>query len=147
MAAIFGPQTPASAEHIRSITKFVEIPFFDTRWNYHPVNPVLTMKLTNFLPFYFSVTAERETCNLLQKGVAAIFGPQTPASAEHIRSITDVAEIPFIDTRWNYHPVNPVLTSNDRNAYTINLHPDVDTVGKRDLKIQVTLKRLGVKVS
>ena len=62
--------------------------------------------------------------------MAAIFGPQTPASAEHIRSITDVAEIPFIDTRWNYHPVNPVLTSNDRNAYTINLHPDVDTVGK-----------------
>ena len=88
------------------------------------------MKLTNFLLFHFSVTAERETCNLLQKGVAAIFGPQTPASAEHIRSITDVAEIPFIDTRWNYHPVNPVLTSNDRNAYTINLHPDVDTVGK-----------------
>ena len=88
------------------------------------------MKLTNCLLFHFSVTAERETCNLLQKGVAAIFGPQTPASAEHIRSITDVAEIPFIDTRWNYHPVNPVLTSNDRNAYTINLHPDVDTVGK-----------------
>ena len=67
--------------------------------------------------------------------MAAIFGPQTPASAEHIRSITDVAEIPFIDTRWNYHPVNPVLTSNDRNAYTINLHPDVDTVGKSQVTV------------
>ena len=40
----------------------------------------------------FSVLAEKETCNLLQKGVAAIFGPQTLASSEHIRSITDVAE-------------------------------------------------------
>ena len=78
----------------------------------------------------FSVMAEMETCNLLDKGVAAIFGPQTLASAEHIRSITDVAEVPFIDTRWNMHPVNPVLTSNERNAYTINLHPDINTVGK-----------------
>ena len=39
--------------------------------------------------------------------------------------------------------MNPVLTSNDRNAYTINLHPDVDTVGKSDLKIQVKPKKTG----
>ena len=62
--------------------------------------------------------------------MAAIFGPQNMASAEHIRSITDVAEVPFIDTRWNMRPVNPVLTSNQRNAYTINLHPDINTMGK-----------------
>ena len=53
--------------------------------------------------------AEMETCNLLDKGVAAIFGPQSLASAEHIRSITDVAEIPFIDTRWNMQPVSSIL--------------------------------------
>ncbi len=40
-----------------------------------------------------SFTAERETCALLQKGVAAIFGPQNEASAQHIRSITDVVEV------------------------------------------------------
>jgi hypothetical protein len=76
------------------------------------------------------VTAERETCGLLQKGVAAIFGPQNMASAEHIRSITDVAEVPFIDTKWNMHPVNPILTSMTKSQYVINLHPDVTTLGK-----------------
>ena len=69
--------------------------------------------------------------------MAAIFGPQNMASAEHIRSITDVAEVPFIDTRWNMRPVNPVLTSNQRNAYTINLHPDINTIGKIVSKIQI----------
>ena len=91
-----------------------------------------------FASFVYSVTAERETCALLQKGVAAIFGPQTLASLEHIRSITDVVEVPFIDTKWNMHPVDPVLTSDHRNEYTINLHPDVTTLGSAfiDLVIQ-----------
>ena len=62
--------------------------------------------------------------------MAAIFGPQTLSSAEHIRSITDVAEVPFIDTKWNMHPVNPILTSTQRNEYTVNLHPDVTTLSK-----------------
>ena len=79
---------------------------------------------------FYSVLAEKETCGLLQKGVAAIFGPQTLASSEHIRSITDVAEVPFIDTKWSMHPVNPILTSNQRDQYTVNLHPDVTTLGK-----------------
>ena len=30
----------------------------------------------------------------------AIFGPQSDSSAEHIKSITDDKEIPFIDTRY-----------------------------------------------
>ena len=76
------------------------------------------------------MAAERETCKLLQQGVAAIFGPQSQASAEHIRSITDVAEVPFIDTKWNMAPVNPVLTSDHRSEYSVNLHPDVNTLGK-----------------
>ena len=53
------------------------------------------------------------------------------ASANHIRSITDVAEIPFIDTKWNMKPVNPILTSSiHRSDYAVNLHPDVTTLSK-----------------
>ena len=37
-----------------------------------------------------------------EKGVVAIFGPLSKTSSEHIRSITDSMEIPFIETRWNY---------------------------------------------
>ena len=51
----------------------------------------------------FSFEAERKTCELLEMGVAAVFGPQNLATADHIRSITDVAEIPFIDTRYKQH--------------------------------------------
>ena len=49
----------------------------------------------------FSYAAEEAVCNLLLKGnVMAIFGPQSDSSAEHIKSITDSKEIPFIDTRY-----------------------------------------------
>ena len=94
--------------------------------------------------FVYSVTAERETCALLQKGVAAIFGPQTLASLEHIRSITDVVEVPFIDTKWNMHPVDPVLTSDHRNQYTMNLHPDVTTLGKFIVTLRYILRYLAL---
>jgi hypothetical protein len=40
--------------------------------------------------------------NFAEKGVVAIFGPASKFSSEHIRSITDSMEIPFIETRWNY---------------------------------------------
>ena len=80
--------------------------------------------------FYSSYAAEKETCALLQRGVAVIFGPQSDASADHIRSITDSVEIPFIDTRWNYHPSNRVLGSETGEEYTVNLHPDVESLSK-----------------
>ena len=52
--------------------------------------------------------AERRTCELLQKGVVAIFGPLSKPSSEHIRSITDSMEIPYIETRWNYRSQNVI---------------------------------------
>ena len=66
-----------------------------------------------------SYMAERKTCYLLgkggfvyesfvpkqiisEKGVVAIFGPLSKPSSEHIKSITDSMEIPYIETRWNF---------------------------------------------
>ena len=41
-----------------------------------------------------------QVCNQLRQGqVVGIFGPQTDSIAEHVKSITDMVEIPFIDTR------------------------------------------------
>ena len=78
-----------------------------------------------------SFAAERETCRLLQQGVAAIFGPQSHASADHIKSIIDSVEIPFIDTRWNYRPsARNFLGQKTSEQYTVNLHPDVETLGR-----------------
>jgi len=74
-----------------------------------------------------SFAAERETCHLLEKGVVAIFGPTSKFSSEHIRSITDSMEIPFIETRWNYRSQRKVIGS--AGGYAFNLHPDITTLG------------------
>ena len=57
---------------------------------------------SNLIPFVVlsSFQAERQVCASLNKGnVMAIFGPQDDYIAEHIKSITDMIEVPFIDTR------------------------------------------------
>merc|ERR1712128_302144 len=71
-------------------------------------------------------TAERKTCHLLEKGVVAIFGPLSKFSSEHIRSITDSMEIPFIETRWNYRSQKVIGSA---GGYAFNLHPDITTLG------------------
>ena len=78
-----------------------------------------------------SFMAEKQVCKMLREGsVVAIFGPHTDAIAEHIKSITDMVEIPFIDTRWQYSFHNPIATYDPSTQYTVNLHPDVATIGK-----------------
>ena len=60
----------------------------------------IQLSLYLFGLFYSSFQAEKMVCGALQKGnVMAIFGPQDDYIAEHIKSITDMIEIPFIDTR------------------------------------------------
>jgi len=73
-----------------------------------------------------SYLAERKTCYLLEKGVVAIFGPLSKPSSEHIKSITDSMEIPYIETRWNYRSQKIIGQAGD---YAINLHPDITTLG------------------
>lgn len=70
--------------------------------------------------------AERKVCQLLEKGVVAIFGPRSKASSEHIKHITDSVEIPYIETRWNYRSQNVIGSAGD---YAFNLHPDITTLG------------------
>ena len=51
-----------------------------------------------------SYFAETMVCSHLSKGnVMGIFGPQDDYIAEHIKSITDMVEVPFIDTRYVLH--------------------------------------------
>ena len=67
---------------------------------------------------------------MLSKGVVAVLGPQSKANSDHIKSICDNFEVPFIETR-------PALT--DRHQLSsINLHPDPDKMGDILGKISVT---------
>ena len=60
------------------------------------------------------------------KGVVAIFGPLSQSSSEHVRSITDSMEIPFIETRWNYRSQKVIGSA---SGYAFNLHPDITSLG------------------
>ena len=59
--------------------------------------------------------------------MVAIFGPKSATSSEHIRSIADSMEIPYVETRWNYRPETRGPSS---TGYAFNLHPDVSTLSK-----------------
>ncbi|XP_069951037.1 glutamate receptor ionotropic, kainate 2 isoform X4 [Cherax quadricarinatus] len=67
------------------------------------------------LPADDSFKASKQVCKLLRSGVAAIFGPQSENTANHVQSICDAMEVPHIETRWDYK-----LT---RDAYSLNLYP------------------------
>lgn len=56
----------------------------------------------------------------LQQGVAAIFGPDDPASAVHAANICDTKEIPYIDTRFDQFSQIPI----------VNLYPDAETLSQ-----------------
>lgn len=48
---------------------------------------------------YFFWRGSEIVCNILRKGVAAVFGPQSSSAARHIQSICDTMEIPHLETR------------------------------------------------
>ena len=58
---------------------------------------------------------------MLSKGVVAVLGPQSKANSDHIKSICDNTEVPYIETR-------PALTERHQLS-SINLHPDPDKMG------------------
>ena len=56
------------------------------------------------------------------KGLAAIFGPQSGTTSSHIQSICDTLEIPHIETRWDYRLI--------RDDYSVNLYPHPRALGQ-----------------
>lgn len=61
-------------------------------------------------------------CQMATSGLAAIFGPSVPSTANHIQSISDTFHIPHIETRWDY--------SFERGDYAINIHPHPSSLSK-----------------
>lgn len=61
-------------------------------------------------------------CELLQKGVVAIFGPTSTFTTQHVQSICSRFGIPHIIYNWGYQQ--------DSETYSANLHPDFRFFGK-----------------
>ncbi|XP_050461377.1 glutamate receptor ionotropic, kainate 2-like [Cataglyphis hispanica] len=56
-------------------------------------------------------------CKLINSGVAGIFGPQNKLTANHVRSMCDTLDIPYITARWD---------SESKRSNVINLYPHPD---------------------
>lgn len=63
----------------------------------------------------------KKACEMINEGVAAIFGPQSVRTTTAVQEVAEAAGIPLIINRWEYR-TNPSNT-------TVFLHPHADTKG------------------
>ncbi|XP_022255411.1 glutamate receptor ionotropic, kainate 2-like [Limulus polyphemus] len=77
-----------------------------------------------------SFQASKKVCDLLEKGVAAIFGPQSEESSSTVQSFCDAMHVPHVEIRWDFrtygdnHSVNlfPYTTSLSKAYYDYVKH-------------------------
>ncbi|XP_023228292.1 glutamate receptor ionotropic, kainate 1-like [Centruroides sculpturatus] len=69
-----------------------------------------------------SIQTMKATCNLLDKGVAAIFGPESPSTSNLVESVARKYDIPYIQIAWNY--------IRQTNSYGVNLYPHPSSLAK-----------------
>ena len=60
---------------------------------------LLTETLATY-PTDDSFKASRKLCDLVERGVAALFGPISPISANHVQSVSEALHLPYMQTRW-----------------------------------------------
>lgn len=84
-----------------------------------------TESMTGYRLYSFSV------CNLVQKGVSAIFGPDTAPPNEIIQSVSTSLEIPQFQVFWNPKLGQfPMQTESDKPNLVLNLHPEPVVLAK-----------------
>ncbi|XP_060523976.1 glutamate receptor ionotropic, kainate 2-like [Cylas formicarius] len=71
--------------------------------------------------------AGEKVCDLITKGLAAIFGPESPEINELVQSLSSTLQIPQFQTIWN--PRLSSLTA-DRSSPIFNLHPSAAALSK-----------------
>ena len=82
---------------------------------------LVTMDIARY-PQDDSFKASKKLCELIQPGIAAIFGPSSPFSANHVQSVSEALHVPFMETRWDY--------DFKRSSYSISVHPHPSMLGK-----------------
>ncbi|GFT00092.1 putative glutamate receptor [Trichonephila clavipes] len=66
-------------------------------------------------------------CKLLEKGLSAIFGPQSEIPSMHVQSICDDLEVLHVQSRWE-HLLN-------RDKLSINLYPNPSVINEAFVRI------------
>ncbi|KAL1131752.1 hypothetical protein AAG570_011365, partial [Ranatra chinensis] len=67
------------------------------------------------VPEYDSFQVGRQVCELLSGGVAAVFGPRSSDTWDHVQSICDTMEMPHVGFRWD--------DKQRRGSCLLNLYP------------------------
>ena len=88
--------------------------------------------------YEFCSTFSHVVCKAFRsnKGLAAIFGPQSGTTSSHIQSICDTLEIPHIETRWDYRLI--------RDDYSVNLYPHPRALGQVFIMLKRTDKLIKI---
>lgn len=69
-----------------------------------------------------SFQASRKVCDLLSKGVAAIFGPQSEESSSTVQSFCDAMHVPHVEIRWDFRA--------QVENHSVNLFPHTTMLGR-----------------
>ncbi|XP_076230629.1 glutamate receptor ionotropic, kainate 2 isoform X2 [Nomia melanderi] len=78
-----------------------------------------------------SFKTARAACELIEEGVAAIFGPSSPHTQGIVASTAARFDVPHIDYFWRQNEELPADQDTDNPApMTINVYPDSEIVGK-----------------
>ncbi|KAL7026717.1 hypothetical protein ACKWTF_005135 [Chironomus riparius] len=96
--------------------------------------------LIRYASSYDSFKTERIVCELINEGVAAIFGPGTTETSGIASSVCNTVEVPHIITHWEREKVG--MTNEDSSPFTLNLYPDTNVLSRAyaDLLIDYTWK-------
>lgn len=79
----------------------------------------------------------RIACELLEEGVAAIFGPASPHTRGIVASIAARYEIPHIEYVWRERErVQAETEENKISSMTINVYPDSEMISQVSLVIK-----------
>ena len=84
-----------------------------------------------------SFKGSKSLCDLVQPGVAGVFGPVTPATSALVEAMADTLQVPFMQFNFDYIKTRP--------DFSINVHPHPRLLGlrwkifcKKSLEIQCT---------
>ncbi|XP_059352207.1 glutamate receptor ionotropic, kainate 2-like [Daphnia carinata] len=94
----------------------------------------------DFLPPNDSFIASKKVCQMIRYGVAAIIGPQSEMSADHVQSMCQTMKIPHIQTHWDPKRTTTMdLLKNEDQGYSgrksnsplsVNLYPHPAAVSR-----------------
>ncbi|PSN42075.1 Glutamate receptor ionotropic [Blattella germanica] len=76
--------------------------------------------LPEYVESHDCLKVSQTVCELLEMGIAGVFGPSTGPISHHVQTICDTKDIPHIETNWD--------TKQQRQDFLVNLYPHHSTL-------------------